>query len=457
MTITITAVGAHEILDSRGRPTLHVEVETGEGQVSVAQVPSGASTGSGEAVELRDHDQARYGGLGVLTAVGHVNGAIAEELVGRRFDDQGGLDAALIDLDGTADKSRLGANAIVGVSMAAARAFAAGAGEELWSTLSVPDAAPRLPVPHFNVVNGGVHAPNPLDFQEFMIAPIGAPSYAEALRAGAEVYAALRARLTAAGHATGLGDEGGYAPEISRPDEVLEILTEVIRAAGYEPGRNGVAIALDPAASEFGRAGRYQVAGNDWSSSDLIGYYAELIERFPIWSIEDGLGEDDLAGWQELTARLGDDVQLVGDDNFVTDPAIIRQAITDRIANAALIKVNQIGTVTETLEALTVCREAGYAAMVSHRSGETPDTFIADLAVGSGCGQIKSGGPRARRTRCQVQPDPRRRRAPRRPALRRLRAERSPRFDSVGVAPVDSTFGGSATWWVAPFDGLAHS
>jgi enolase len=393
MTITLASLHAHEILDSRGRPTVHVDLSTTTGERFTAQVPSGASTGSGEAVELRDHDPERYQGNGVLDAVAHVNGAIAEALVGRPIGDQGALDGELIALDGTLDKSRLGANAIVGVSMAAARAFADARGHTLWSTLNLVDVPTRLPVPHFNVVNGGAHAPNPLDFQEFMIAPLGAPSYAEALRAGAEVYARLRARLAAAGHATGLGDEGGFAPDLDRPEDVLEILVAAIEDAGYRPGRDGVAIALDPAASEFGSGGRYTVAGQALGSADLIGYYEELIDRFPIWSIEDGLGEDDLAGWQQLTERLGHRIQLVGDDNFVTNPSVIRQAIADGVANAALIKVNQIGTVTETLEAMTVCRQAGYAAMVSHRSGETPDTFIADLAVGSGCGQLKSGAP----------------------------------------------------------------
>ncbi len=389
--VTPTALSAMEILDSRGRPTVHVELQVAGETTFTAQVPSGASTGSGEAVELRDGDPARFDGKGVLDAVDHVNGAIRDALVDRSFADQADLDQALIELDGTPNKSRLGANAIVGVSMAAARAFASGAGHSLWATLAV--GAARLPVPHFNVVNGGAHAPNPLDFQEFMIAPVGSPSYAEAVRAGAEVYGRLRARLAAAGHATGLGDEGGFAPDLARPDEVLEILVAAIEDAGYRTGVDGVAIALDPAASEFGSGGRYTVAGQAWTTNDLIDYYEELIDRFPIWSIEDGLGEDDATGWQQLTGRLGERVQLVGDDNFVTNPQIIEKAIADGIANAALIKVNQIGTVTETLTAMSLCRGAGYGAMVSHRSGETPDAFIADLAVGSGCGQLKSGAP----------------------------------------------------------------
>jgi enolase len=248
-------------------------------------------------------------------------------------------------------------------------------------------------VPHFNVVNGGAHAPNSLDFQEFMLAPLGATSYGEAVRAGAEVYAALKARLSAGGFATGLGDEGGFAPDIALPEEVLATLVEAISDAGYTPGRDGIAIALDPAASEFYRDDAYHVAGKALSTAEMVDYYAELVERFPIWSIEDGLAEGDGEGWVDLTRRLGGTIQLVGDDNFVTNPAIIRDAISRGVANAALIKVNQIGTVTETLEALAVCREAGYAAMISHRSGETEDSFIADLAVGSGCGELKSGAP----------------------------------------------------------------
>ncbi|MGA8246909.1 MAG: phosphopyruvate hydratase [Nocardioides sp.] len=393
MTIEITSVHAHEILDSRSRPTLSVTVQVSGGHIFRAGVPSGASTGSGEAVELRDGDSHRYTGKGVLSAVANVNGPIAQALSGRSFTSLGALDDALIDLDGTANKSRLGANAIVGVSMASARAFAAASNAPLWRFLTPPGVTPVLPVPHFNVINGGVHAPNSLDFQEFMIAPLGAASYAEAVRAGAEVYGALKSRLTARGFATGLGDEGGFAPDISRPEDVLETLVGAIQDAGYTPGRNGVAIALDPASSEFYRDGSYSVAGQSLSSSDMIGYYSELVERFPIWSIEDGLAEQDWEGWVELTAQLGEHVQLVGDDNFVTNPDIIADAISRKVANAALIKVNQIGSVTETLEALKVCRAGGYTAMISHRSGETDDAFIADLAVGSGCGQLKSGAP----------------------------------------------------------------
>jgi enolase len=345
-------------------------------------------------VELRDGDPERYRGQGVRTAVAHVNDEIANRLLGRTFADQAAVDQTLIDLDGTADKSRLGANSIVGVSMAIARAHAVSRGVPLWRHLAPQGVAPRLPVPHFNVLNGGVHAVNPLDFQEFMIAPLGAPGLAEAVRAGSEVYTALRQRLAAAGHSTGLGDEGGFAPALHRPEEALTLITQAIADAGYTLGRKGVAIALDPASSEFRQPdGSYLVDGRSLSSDDMIALYGQLVDDFPIWSIEDGLGEDDHDGWIRLTAALGSRIQLVGDDNFTTDPDRIRTAIHDKIANAALIKPNQIGTVTETLEAMTVCREAGYAAMVSHRSGETGDTFIADLAVASGCGQLKSGAP----------------------------------------------------------------
>lgn len=393
MPVTFSALSAMEILDSRGRPTVSVRMVLSDGHEVFAGVPSGASTGSREAAELRDGVATRFGGRGVSQAVSHVEGAVADTLVGHAFDTLEQLDAELIRLDGTSNKSRLGANAIVGVSMAAARAFAIESQQLLWRWLTPYGVTPRLPVPHFNVINGGVHAPNPLEFQEFMIAPVGAPSLPEAIRAGAEVYARLRAELQARELGTGLGDEGGFAPDIASPEEVLVLLVEAITAAGYTPGRSGVAIALDPAASEFHRDDRYKVGGESLSSGELIQRYAQMVEEFPIWSIEDGMGETDYDGWRALTERLGERIQLVGDDNFVTNPALIRAAVDDGIANAALIKVNQVGTVSETLEALRVCREAGYGAMISHRSGETCDTFIADLAVGSGCGQIKSGAP----------------------------------------------------------------
>jgi len=393
MTYRIESVHAIEILDSRARPTLEVTC-TINGNTATAGVPSGASTGTREAVELRDGDPARYGGQGCTRAVANVNGEITDAVSGRVFDSLADLDHALIDLDGTDTKARLGANAIVGVSIAAARAMAVADNVVFYRWLSPEGCELRLPVPHFNVINGGAHAQNPLDFQEFMLAPLGAASFADAVRAGAEVYAALRARIHAAGMATGLGDEGGFAPDLATPEEVLELIVAAIEAAGYTPGRSGVAIALDPAASEFrDDDGTYRVAGTSLSSDGMIDRYEAMIDRFPIWSIEDGLAENDDDGWVRLTERLGDRVQLVGDDNFVTNPAIITAAIDGGIANAALIKVNQIGTVTETLDAMAICRDAGYAQMVSHRSGETPDTFIADLAVATGCGQLKTGAP----------------------------------------------------------------
>ncbi len=393
MTLKVAALDAVEILDSRARPTLAVTMTLADGTSARAGVPSGASTGSREAVELRDGDSQRFSGQGVLAAVGNVKGEIAKLLVGRSFASAAELDRAIIELDGTATKSRLGANAIVGVSMAAARAVALSAGRPLWQALRPEGTTPRLPVPHFNVVNGGVHAPNNLDFQEFMIAPVGAPSLAEAVRAGAEIYAALKGLLAGKGFATGLGDEGGFAPEIDRPEDVLAVLVDAIAAAGYTPGREGVAIALDPAASEFYRDGRYHVAGEALSSDEMIARYEEIAANFPVWSLEDGLAEGDWDGWKQLTSRLGDTLQLVGDDLLVTNPAIITEAIAAGVANAALIKLNQIGSVTETLEAMRLCRQAGWSQMVSHRSGETEDSFIADLAVATGCGQIKSGAP----------------------------------------------------------------
>ncbi|MFJ1645338.1 phosphopyruvate hydratase [Streptomyces sp. NPDC088258] len=393
--LRIARLRAVEILDSRARPTLVVTLETDSGLRVRAGVPAGASTGSREAVELRDGDEERYGGQGVRRAVAHVNGEIAQALTGQRFASLEEVDATLIDLDGTPDKSRLGANAIIGVSLAAARTEAAQYDRELWQHIAALAGAPALlPVPHFNVVNGGVHAANNLDFQEFMIAPLGAAGLPEAVRAGAEVYARLKARLTAGGHTVGLGDEGGFAPALDRPEDVLRELVAAISDAGYTPGRDGVAIALDPAASELRTEdGRYRVAGEELTSDQLIDRYEEIVDRFPVWSIEDGLGEDDWAGWERLTARLGDRVQLMGDDLFVTHPAVIAEAIGRNVGNSALIKVNQIGTVTETMAAIGVCRGAGYTQMVSHRSGETTDTFIADLAVGAGCGQLKSGAP----------------------------------------------------------------
>ena len=391
---TVAELSALEILDSRGRPTLAVTVTLADGTAARAGVPSGASTGSREAVELRDGDKARYEGRGVLTAASNVNVEIADLLRGRSWASLAEADQAMISLDGTQNKSRLGANATVGVSMALARALAASANVPLWQWLAPDGVAPSLPVPHFNVLNGGMHAANELDFQEFMIAPLGAPSMAEAVRAGAEVYAALRRELTGRKLSTGLGDEGGFAPEISEPEEALRLLVQAISDAGYAPGREGVSIALDLAASEFRQPdGRYKVAGDLLDSGQQVDRLAAITRQFPVHLIEDGLGEDDDEGWIALTARLGGEVELVGDDNFCTNPAIITSAIERGIANASLIKLNQIGTVTETLEAMRICRQAGYRQFVSHRSGETEDTFIADLAVGTGCGHLKSGAP----------------------------------------------------------------
>jgi enolase len=390
----ITELSALEILDSRGRPTLAATLRLGDGTTARAGVPSGASTGSREAVELRDGDSGRYQGKGVLGAVAAVNTELADLLRGQSWSALAEVDQAMIDLDGTTNKRKLGANAIVGVSMALARALAVSGGVPLWRWLAPDGVTPSLPVPHFNVLNGGVHAPNELDFQEFMVAPLGAPSMAEAVRAGAEVYAALRRELTDRKLSTGLGDEGGFAPEITEPEEVLRLLVQAITDAGYRPGRDGVSIALDLAASEFRQPdGRYRVAGAMLTSGDLIERLAGIVAEFPVHSIEDGLGEDDDDGWIALTERLGSAVELVGDDNFCTNPVIIAEAIKRGVANASLIKLNQIGTVTETLEAMALCRGAGYRQFVSHRSGETEDSFIADLAVGTGCGQLKSGAP----------------------------------------------------------------
>jgi enolase len=390
----ISTVRAIEVLDSRGRPTVAVHVCTATGATGRCSVPSGASTGSGEAVELRDGDPKRFGGLGVQRAVDAVNGEIADLLASRIWSDLGDIDRALIKLDGTSNKSRLGANAIVGVSVAVARALAAAAGVPLWAWLQPDGVSARMPVPHFNVLNGGRHADNGLDFQEFMVAPLGAPDIGEAVRAGAEVYAMLRCRLAEQGHTVGLGDEGGFAPAITEPHEVLRLLIEAIDAAGYHTGRDGVAIALDPAASEFRQSdGSYHVDGQQLSSTDLVECYAGIVREYPVWSIEDGLGEDDEQGWQLLTERLGEQLQIVGDDIFVTDPGRISWAAEAGIGNAALIKPNQIGTMSECLEAMATARRLGYAQMVSHRSGETCDDVIADLAVGSGCGQLKAGAP----------------------------------------------------------------
>lgn len=394
MRYSINEIEAREILDSRGRPTLEVSVVLGGGQVGVFGVPSGASKGSGEAVERRDGDPNRFGGDGVTEAVAAVRGEIAHFLVGRPVRDLAELDGLLVELDGTDDRHRLGANSIVGVSVAAAKAMATAEGMPLWKWVSQGDFQPRLPVPHFNVVNGGAHAPGRLAFQEFMIAPLGAPDYPAALRAGAEIYACLRRILLGRGLSAAVGDEGGFCPDVISAEAVLDLLVEATVAAGYRLASDGVAFAIDPAASGFAVGpGLYQPEDRPITATELIDYYERLVERFPLWSIEDGLAEDDHDGWVELTGRLGGRVQLVGDDNFVTNAERIRVAQAEGIANAALIKVNQVGTLTECLEAVRAARAGGYAAMISHRSGETMDTFVADLAVGIGCGQLKAGGP----------------------------------------------------------------
>ena len=391
--IEVKALSAYEILDSRAQPTIAVVLELTSGVVGRSGVPSGASRGSREAAELRDGDPMRYGGRGVLRAVEHINDKVAEHLRGRDFASLADLDEELLKLDGTANKKRIGANAIIGVSMAAAQALAKSEGRSLWRSLTPAGVEPRLPVPHFNIINGGAHATNALDFQEFMIAPLGARNMKEAVRAGAEIYRVLRQELQSRSMSVGLGDEGGFAPEIASPEAVLELLVNAIESAGYETSYEGVMIALDPAANGFYRGGVYHVDGEKLSSNEMVERYCELIESYPIWSLEDGLAENDRDGWVHLTECLGEKVQLVGDDLLVTNPTIIKKAIELKMGNSALIKPNQIGTITETLEAMRICRDAGWAQMVSHRSGETVDSFIADLAVASGCGQIKSGAP----------------------------------------------------------------
>ena len=388
----ITVVDASEILDSRGRPTLQITLGSTDGRTATAGVPAGASTGRREAVELRDGDPIRFGGRGVLRAAHAVTGEIAELLCGRRWSTQSELDAALVALDGTPTRERLGANAIVGASMAAARLFAGPA--PLWRHLNDGTAAARLPVPHFNVLNGGAHAGNELDFQEFMIAPVGAPSMVEAIRCGAEVYAALRTLLARAGYTVGLGDEGGFAPEVTEPEHALRLLVLAIENAVYPAARDGVAVALDPAASQFRLAdGDYLIIGHRHTSSELVARYAELATHYPLWSIEDGMAEDDEQGWRQLRGELGGRVQIMGDDLFVTNADLIARGAQEGLAYSALIKLYQVGTVSETLAAIRTCADNGLTAQVSHRAGETPDDFIADLAVGCGCGQLKSGAP----------------------------------------------------------------
>ena len=398
---TIAYVDAREILDSRGNPTIEVDVATADGSVGRAAVPSGASTGAHEAVELRDGDKSRFGGKGVLRAVSNVTDTIAPALVGEDAANQADLDALLIDLDGTPNKGHLGANAILGVSLAAAHAAAASHHLPLYRYLGGIGAR-VLPVPMFNILNGGKHAQDSTDFQEFMVMPVGVATYGDALRAGAEIFAALRAILHDDGRATGQGDEGGFAPSLPSNEAAVEVILRAIERAGYRPGED-VAIALDPATTELVETGgsdgsapaRYRLAKEDRTleSGELVDLWADWVARYPIVSIEDGLAEDDWAGWRVLTERLGDRVQLVGDDLLVTNTSRIRRAIDEQAANAVLIKLNQIGTLTETLAAIDLARRAGWAAIVSHRSGETEDTTIADLVVATGTGQIKTGAP----------------------------------------------------------------
>jgi enolase len=398
---SIARVHGREILDSRGNPTVEVDVTLDDGSFGRAAVPSGASTGAHEAVELRDGDTARYGGKGVRRAVDGINGEIAAALVGIDASDQAMVDRLLIDLDGTANKGRLGANATLGVSLAAAHAAAAAAGLPLYRSLA-GERAPSLPVPFFNILNGGKHAVDSTDFQEFMVAPVGAPTFAEALRAGAEVFWTLRGLLHDDGHSIGQGDEGGFAPSLPSNEAAVEYILRAIEKAGYRPGED-VALGLDPAVSSIlvegtgvdGAPGRYRLEteGRTLGTDELIELWAGWLDRYPIVSLEDGIGEADWGGWRTLTERLGDRVQLVGDDLLVTNPGFIKRGIREHAANAVLIKLNQIGTLTETIDAIELARAAGWGAMVSHRSGETEDTTIADFVVAMGTGQIKSGAP----------------------------------------------------------------
>ncbi|PDP85199.1 phosphopyruvate hydratase [Glycomyces fuscus] len=387
---SIEAVQAREILDSRGNPTVEVEVLLDDGTIARAGVPSGASTGQFEAVELRDGGD-RYGGKGVSKAVTAVNDEIADELLGHAPDEQRIIDRALIDLDGTPDKSRIGANAILGASLAVARAAAAEAGLPLFRYIGGPNAH-VLPVPMMNILNGGAHADSNVDIQEFMVAPIGAPTFSEAVRWGAEVYHSLKSVLKAHGLGTGVGDEGGFAPNLDSNRAALDLIVEAIEKAGYTPGTD-IALALDVAATEFFGDGVYTFEGKSRSSEDMAAYYAELVEAYPLVSIEDPLDEEDWEGWKKLTAQLGDKVQLVGDDLFVTNPERLQRGILADTANSLLVKVNQIGTLTETLDAVSLAQRSGYTAMISHRSGETEDTTIADIAVATNAGQIKTGAP----------------------------------------------------------------
>jgi enolase 1/2/3 len=389
MSAIATIIG-REILDSRGNPTVEVDVVLKDGHFGRAAVPSGASTGAHEAHELRDGG-ARYGGKGVKKAVAGVNGEIRNALTGLDPTDQRGIDQRLCDLDGTGNKKRLGANAILGVSLATAKAAAAAQNLPLYRYVG-GEAATLLPVPMMNIVNGGMHADNPIDFQEFMIVPVGAPSIAEAVRTGAEIFHALRKALKSAGYSTSVGDEGGFAPNLASTRQALDFVMEAIKEAGYSPGED-VYLALDVAATELFENGSYALKGENrtLTADQLIAYYGELVANYPIFSIEDGMSEDDWDGWRSLSKALGDRVQLVGDDIFVTNVTRLKKGIDQGIANAILVKVNQIGTLSETLDAVRMAQDAGYAAIMSHRSGETEDATIADLAVATNCGQIKTG------------------------------------------------------------------
>jgi enolase len=387
----IIDIHGREILDSRGNPTVEVDVLLEDGSFGRAAVPSGASTGAYEAVELRDGDKGRYLGKGVTKAVDAVNRAISDTLLGLDAEDQRDVDLAIIALDGSDNKGELGANAILGVSLAVAKAAANARGLPLYSYVG-GISAHVLPVPMMNIINGGEHADNPIDFQEFMVMPVGAPTLAEAVRWGSEIFHTLKKRLHDAGHSTAVGDEGGFAPNLANTTDALDFIMASIEAAGYRPGEQ-VAIALDPASTEFFRDGAYHISaeGKVLSPVEMAGYYADLVARYPIASIEDGMAEDDFEGWKAITDLLGDKVQLVGDDLFVTNPKRLAMGIEKGLANSLLVKVNQIGTLTETLEAVSLAHRAGYTCVMSHRSGETEDATIADLAVATNCGQIKTG------------------------------------------------------------------
>ena len=390
-TTKIVDIRGREIIDSRGNPTIEADVRLANGALGRAAVPSGASTGSREAIELRDDDPKRYGGKGVKKAVGHVNGVLRDALLGKDAADQSEVDDLMLQLDGTPNKSTLGANALLAVSLACARAAAAAAGQPLYAYLGGPDAA-TLPVPMMNIINGGAHADNNVDMQEFMIVPVGAPNVGEAIRYGAEVFHALKKVLHAKGMNTAVGDEGGFAPDLPSNEAAIEVILEAIERAGYRAGED-IYIALDAASSEFYKDGKYVLASENkaMSSDEFAQYLGAWVDKYPIISVEDGMAEDDWDGWKILTERLGKRVQLVGDDLFVTNTAILKEGIDKGIANSILIKVNQIGTLSETLAAIAMAKEAGYTAVISHRSGETEDTTIADLAVATSAGQIKTG------------------------------------------------------------------